>query len=77
MVDVGVAEVGEEGVEVAEVGEKGVEVAEVAEVEVEVEQFEVELCTSRSNLDLKKTKQLLNLILQIILAVGLKFCKKS
>ena len=67
MVDVGVAEV----------GEKGVEVAEVAEVEVEVEQFEVELCTSRSNLDLKKTKQLLNLILQIILAVGLKFCKKS
>ena len=72
MVDVGVAEVGEEGVEVAEVG-----VAEVAEVEVEVEQFEVELCTSRSNLDLKKTKQLLNLILQIILAVGLKFCKKS
>jgi hypothetical protein len=72
VVDVGVAEVGEEGVEVAEVG-----VAEVAEVEVEVEQFEVELCTSRSNLDLKKTKQLLNLILQIILAVGLKFCKKS
>ena len=67
MVDVGVAEV----------GEAGVEVAEVVEAKVEVEQFEVELCTSRYNPDLKKTKQLLNLILQIILAVGLKFCKKA
>ena len=37
MVDVGVAEV----------GEAGVEVAEVVEAEVEVEQSEVKLCTSR------------------------------
>ena len=42
MVDIGVAEVGEAGVEVAEVG-----VAEVVEAEVEVEQSEVKLCTSR------------------------------
>jgi hypothetical protein len=32
---------------VAEVGEAGVEVAEVVEAEVEVEQSEVKLCTSR------------------------------
>jgi hypothetical protein len=42
VVDIGVAEVGEAGVEVAEVG-----VAEVVEAEVEVEQSEVKLCTSR------------------------------
>jgi hypothetical protein len=64
-------EVGEAEVAEAEVGEAGIEVTEVAEANIEVEQFEVELCTSQYNLDLKKTKQLLNLIPLLLLPLPL------